>query len=137
MSTDATTTTSTLTGLAGTLSEITSVLTAGGPVASAVTAVAGAVTEIGKLVAPVLSEDETQKIQNDYLARVRQAQSLLSQPSSPDNAQQLGDFFEQLCVDKGVPFAGGVAGGDERVGKGGDGVRGSGFLGASGGDRQK
>jgi hypothetical protein len=99
---------STASTLVSTLGEITSVLTAGGPVASAVTAVANAVTEVGKLVEPVLSEDVTQKLQNEYIARIQKAAELLSAPVTPDSEQQLGDYFNQLCIDYGVPYAGGV-----------------------------
>ena len=98
----------TVVSAASTMGEVVQVLTAGGPVASAVTAVANAVTEIGKLVEPVLSEDITQNLQNEYIARIQKAAELLSAPVTPESEQQLGDFVNQLCIDYGVPYAGGV-----------------------------
>lgn len=87
---------STLASLASELTSLTPGLDAVDDVSKAISGVTGAIT-------PLINEGITNKVSNAQKTRLQQYQEIIAQPDSIARAQRLSDFYQQLCIDGGIP----------------------------------
>jgi hypothetical protein len=97
------------------LSEITSALSDAAPYAGAIEALANLGIDITKLITP----DTAQANDQQRTQRIQQAADLLSAlvaDPSPDNADRIVAYDDELCLAAGYPIVGGVSGPTVTVG---------------------
>jgi len=82
--------------------------------AAVLTPLAEAVTTIGKLAAPFLTDAEAQQYENEHISRITAWQNICNLPDSDSRADLMHGFIMRLLNDTGTPI-GSLSGNQEPV----------------------